>query len=80
VLEGIGLICKERKNNIRWNGPDATARTRRPRLNILPDPTKSEPEKKTANTLKDNISEPLKNLTNVEPEMKARYLALLEEQ
>ena len=32
VLEGIGLICKERKNNIRWNGPDATNRTKRPRL------------------------------------------------
>jgi len=78
VLEGIGLICKERKNNIRWNGPDATSRTRRPRLNILPDPTKPEPEKKSANTLKD--VEPLKNLTNVEPELKAKYLALLEEQ
>lgn len=24
VLEGIGLIAKECKNNIRWNGPDAT--------------------------------------------------------
>jgi transcription factor E2F3 len=25
VLEGIGLISKECKNNIRWCGPDATA-------------------------------------------------------
>ena len=32
VLEGIGLICKECKNNIRWNGPDATYRTKRPKL------------------------------------------------
>jgi len=74
------LICKERKNNIRWNGPDATSRTRRPRLNILPDPTKPEPKKESANTSKDVNFDPLKNLTNVEPELKAKYLALLEEQ
>jgi hypothetical protein len=24
VLEGIGLISKECKNNIRWSGPDST--------------------------------------------------------
>ena len=39
VLEGIGLICKERKNNIRWNGPDAIHRTKRPRLNALAVPS-----------------------------------------
>ena len=80
VLEGIGLISKERKNNIRWNGPDASNRTRRPRLNILPDPAKTEPEKKNPLTLKDPQTEPLKNLTNVDPELKARYLAMIEEQ
>jgi len=43
-LEGIGLICKERKNNIRWNGPDAIHRTKRPRLSaaaMLNDPAKN---------------------------------------
>jgi hypothetical protein len=77
VLEGIGLICKERKNNIRWNGPDAAARTRRPRLNILPDPTKTDTEKKNAS--QEVHTEPMKNLTNVDPELKARYLAMVEE-
>ena len=33
VLEGIGLIAKERKNNIRWNGPGAINRRKRPRSN-----------------------------------------------
>ena len=35
VLEGIGLICKERKNNIRWNGPDAINKTKWPKLNVI---------------------------------------------
>ena len=30
VLEGIGLIAKERKNNIRWSGPGAVNRRKRP--------------------------------------------------
>ena len=29
VLEGIGLIIKECKNNIRWSGPDSTYRKAR---------------------------------------------------
>jgi sugar-specific transcriptional regulator TrmB len=37
VLEGIGLIAKERKNNIRWNGPGAINRRKRPRLNRAED-------------------------------------------
>jgi hypothetical protein len=29
VLEGIGLICKVSKNNIRWDGPGSLRRRQR---------------------------------------------------
>ena len=39
VLEGIGLICKEKKNNIKWNGIEGLNRHKRQRV--------SSPSKKT---------------------------------
>ena len=37
VLEGIGLISKECKNNIRWCGPDSTVNKQR-RIQAPPKP------------------------------------------
>lgn len=90
VLEGIGLICKERKNNIRWNGPDAIHRTKRPRLNAVAvpsDPAKNseeddhsfKSERKTAVANGAVSAESLQNLSNLDPELKSRYLAVKEE-
>ena len=71
MLEGIGLICKERKNNIRWNGPDAIHRTKRPRLTATAvplDPAKisneasgdaSRSENKNSSTIGAAVVEPL---------------------
>ena len=65
VLEGIGLIAKERKNNIRWNGPGATNRVRRPRDHL--DTMGSSAKKRVRRALEELpdpsnfISEDLKN-------------------
>lgn len=89
VLEGIGLICKERKNNIRWNGPDAIHRTKRPRLTgqaVPMDPAKNSNDGsgeagKSEGRLAPGCgsSDPLQNLSNLDPELKSRYLAVKEE-
>ena len=73
VLEGIGLIQKECKNNIKWSGPDATNKQKR--------------TTNQAKTLKANLSElnpsdwnELESgLVNIDPQLKTRYLQAKEE-
>lgn len=52
VLEGIGLIAKERKNNIRWNGPGAINRRKRPNSNRMDD-MKSSAKKRVRRALEE---------------------------
>lgn len=51
VLEGIGLICKERKNNIRWSGPgseiDAKRKLKRRKMDHQPMILHPEEERKS---------------------------------
>jgi hypothetical protein len=68
VLEGIGLIAKERKNNIRWNGPGAVNRRKRPRSSRADDPRSS--AKKRVRRALEELPDPIKFVT---PSLRLKY-------
>ena len=73
VLEGIGLIQKECKNNIKWSGPDATNKQKR---------TLGQVKSQKANIPDLSVTEwnDLENsLMNIDPLLKTRYLQAKEE-
>lgn len=73
VLEGIGLIQKECKNNIKWSGPDATNKQKR---------TSGQVKSQKANIPDLSVTEwnDLENsLMNIDPLLKTRYLQAKEE-
>ena len=72
VLEGIGLIAKERKNNIRWNGPGAINRRKRPRSTSKPDDFRSSAKKRVRRALEE-LPDPI---NFVSPHLRERYQAI----
>lgn len=81
VLEGIGLIGKEGKNHIRWNGPGSAkrrARDEKKERKLLEQQKKSAQKSAQAGggagTGVDPAMDPLKN---VDPEMRDLYLKML---
>ena len=72
MLEGIGLICKEKKNNIKWNGIEGLNRRKRPRM--------FSPSKKP-DTSEQTMDKEVKNepVASVDPELREKYLAVEEE-
>jgi len=62
VLEGIGLIAKERKNNIRWNGPGAINRRKRPRSQNRGDEVRSSAKKRVKRALEE-LPDPINFVT-----------------
>ena len=77
VLEGIGLICKVSKNNIRWDGPGSARRRAR-------DEKKAQKLVKKQQSVSVNSSglpghPPSDPLKNVDPEMRDRYLKVMED-
>jgi len=85
VLEGIGLICKVSKNNIRWDGPGSQrrrARDEKREHKHLKKENKSI-STRSANGVASN-SHPdqppaTDTLKNVDPVMRDRYLKVLED-
>lgn len=73
-MEGIGLINKVSKNNIRWDGPGSDVRRRREeKLNRK----KLERETNIKNSQApsgNNAEEEKDDLLNIDPEMKKHYL------
>ncbi len=69
VLEGIGLIAKERKNNIRWNGPGAINRRKRPRSNQRGDEFRSSAKKRVRRALEE-LPDPINFVT---PSLREKY-------
>lgn len=62
MLEGIGLIAKERKNNIRWNGPGAINRRKRPRSQNRGDEVRSSAKKRVKRALEE-LPDPINFVT-----------------
>ena len=69
VLEGIGLIAKERKNNIRWNGPGAINRRKRPRSQNRTDDPRSSAKKRVRRALEE-LPDPINFVT---PSLREKY-------
>ena len=85
VLEGIDLICKVSKNNIRWDGPGSDRRRERDakrNSKMLNKQSKALSQKSAVGAAgqaapSEQAAEvPLKN---VDPEMRDRYLKVLED-
>lgn len=91
VLEGIGLICKVSKNNIRWDGPGSARRRQRDEKRAQKMISKQqkltgERGKVTGFSQRSNQgmaadpnapeNDPMKN---VDPELRDRYLKVLED-
>ncbi len=75
MLEGIGLIAKERKNNIRWNGPGAVNRRKRPRSHHRGDEFRSSAKKRVRRAL-DELPDPINFVT---PSLREKYSLIDEE-
>jgi len=75
VLEGIGLIAKERKNNIRWNGPGAVNRRKRPRSLNRADDARSSAKKRVRRALEE-LPDPINFVT---PSQREKYSAIEQE-
>ena len=74
VLEGISLICKVSKNNIRWDGPGSAKRRARDEKKAQKLITKQKSLSQKSGGRSDPATDPLKN---VDPEMRDRYLQVL---
>ena len=74
VLEGIGLICKVSKNNIRWDGPGSARRRTRDEKSAQKLANKQ--QSLSRNSTPADQGDQLKN---VDPEMRDRYLKVMEE-
>ena len=83
VLEGIGLICKVSKNNMRWDGPGAVGRRKRDEKRaqkLISKQTKSIgfSQRSNGGGLGSDPNAPDADpMKNVDPELRDRYLAVL---
>ena len=80
VLEGIGLICKVSKNNIRWDGPGSVRRRQRDEKKAQKLMNKQKSLSNRSGPAAPGASDPAVDpLKNVDPEMRDRYLKVLED-
>ena len=91
VLEGIGLICKVSKNNIRWDGPGSARRRQRDEKRAQKMISKQQKStgdnaKFTGFSQRSNLGgetdrNALENdpMRNVDPELRDRYLKVLDD-
>ena len=80
VLEGIGLICKVSKNNIRWDGPGSARRQKRDEKKAMKLMNKQKHSSQKSCHGEPGQSDPNADpLKNVDPEMRDRYLKVLED-
>ena len=75
VLEGIGLICKVSKNNIRWDGPGSARRRARDAKKADKMAMKQKILSQKSGVADAN-GDPLKN---VDPDLRDRYLKVMED-
>lgn len=75
VLEGIGLIQKECKNNIKWSGPDATNKQKRTSVATTNKTQRNQLADLSATELNDYEN----GLLKIDSQLKSRYLAAKEE-
>ena len=75
MLEGIGLICKVSKNNIRWDGPGSAIRRARDAKKADKMAMKQKILSQKSGVADAN-GDPLKN---VDPDMRDRYLKVMED-
>ena len=73
MLEGIGLICKVSKNNIRWEGPGSIKRAQNLACR------RGAQEHRSASKLSRHSHENVDPLENVDPELRDRYLTCEQE-